>query len=361
MKYYNFLILLCLGHSASIYGQQTVHPDNTIIQGNQCLGIDCTTSESFGFDILRFKENVLRIHFDDASTGSSPKNDWRITVNDVSIGGDEYFAIEDATADRQVFRLEAGAPLNALTVAPNGNLGLGTHDAQQDIHIVSSANPAIRFEQDTSGSNASQVWELSGNEEYFSIKDQSASEAVPFRIAHTAEENTLVVDSLGHVGIGTVNPGYELQVAGDIDISGELTCASDQRLKKDIKPLRSALDKIGKLAPVTYHFRHDEFPEMNLATSIQMGLIAQEVEMVLPELVKENTVVKDLNGEENAIKSVNYLQLIPLLIAGIQEQEKRIELQAKRIEILETELNEFKEMETSPAVNSADQTHLTNF
>lgn len=344
MKYYKFLILLCLGHSASIYGQQTVHPDNTIILGNQCLGIDCTTSESFGFDILRFKENVLRIHFDDASTGSSPKNDWRITVNDVSIGGDEYFAIEDATADRQVFRLEAGAPLNALTVAPNGNLGLGTDNAQQDIHVVSGTDPALRFEQDTSNGDISQVWEIAGNEQYFYIKDQTAAEVIPFRISHTAEENSLVVDSLGHVGIGTADPGSELQVVGDIDISGELTCASDRMLKKDIEPIADALEKIEQLSPVKYLFKNEEFPEMNLATTEQMGLIAQEVEMILPTLVKENTVTRDLDGNEHSMKSVNYIQLIPLLVAGIQEQEKMIEIQEKRIEMLEAERKEFKEI-----------------
>lgn len=327
--------------SISIFAQQTVHLDNTIVVGNQCTGVDCTTSESFGFDIHRYKENILRIHFDDMSTGTSPKNDWRLIINDVSSGGDEYFAIEDATAAKQVFRLEAGAPLYALTVAPNGNLGLGTDEALQDIHIVSANNPGILLEQDTSGGGESQVWEISGNDQSLLFKDHSNAGTVPFRIAQQANENSLVIDTMGNIGIGMANPGYNLQVAGNVDITGELTSASDQRLKKDIEPLRNALHTIALLRPVSYHFRNDEFPDLQLVAAKQMGFIAQEVEKILPELVKENTTSRDAQGRDLKLKSVNYIQLIPLLAAGLKEQQQLIEHMKARIGQLEKEREAF--------------------
>ena len=45
-----------------------VIPDDTIIQGSACIGLDCVNNESFGFDTLRLKENNTRIKFDDTST-----------------------------------------------------------------------------------------------------------------------------------------------------------------------------------------------------------------------------------------------------------------------------------------------------
>jgi hypothetical protein len=60
-----------------------VFATDVIVQGSMCVGIDCATSESFGFDTQRFKENNLRIHFNDTSASASfPSNDWRITIND---------------------------------------------------------------------------------------------------------------------------------------------------------------------------------------------------------------------------------------------------------------------------------------
>ena len=88
-----------------------------IVQGSTCTGFDCTSLESFGFDTLRLKENNLRIHFDDTSNSASfPGNDWRLIANDTTNGGLNRFSIEDATAGRIPFTIEAGAPANSLYV-----------------------------------------------------------------------------------------------------------------------------------------------------------------------------------------------------------------------------------------------------
>ena len=56
---------------------QTIATD-LIVQGSECVGFDCVSSESFGFDTQRYKENNLRIHFNDTSSSASfPSNDWR--------------------------------------------------------------------------------------------------------------------------------------------------------------------------------------------------------------------------------------------------------------------------------------------
>ncbi|MBB6183649.1 YadA-like family protein [Oleiagrimonas soli] len=91
-----------------------VVPDDQIVQGSQCVGVDCVNNENFGFDTLRLKENNLRIDFNDtSSTGSFPTNDWGIVVNDSNNGGANYFMIQDRGADGSasdsVFRIDAGS------------------------------------------------------------------------------------------------------------------------------------------------------------------------------------------------------------------------------------------------------------
>ena len=125
--------------------------DDLIVDGSACVGTDCVDGESFGFDTGRYKENNLRIHFDDTSASASfPGNDWRIVINDTGNGGANYFGIEDATAGIMSFRIEAGAPANSLVVDDGGRVGVGTLTPAVETHIVNGDSPTLRLEQDGS-------------------------------------------------------------------------------------------------------------------------------------------------------------------------------------------------------------------
>lgn len=129
-------------------------------------------------------------------------------------------------------------------------------------------------------------------------------------------------------GNGSTNwAGY---FVGDVYRSGTDNFTSDRKLKDNIKPLSSALEKLMQLKPSTYTFRTDEFKMMNLPKGEQMGLIAQDLEQVLPNLVTNMPEMKiaDKDGKETVtpeFKSVQYISLIPLLIGGLQEQQSIIE------------------------------------
>ena len=125
----NGLIVLDTSEGGSLDGVATdmapadiVQNDDLIVTFSACVGNDCVNGENFGFDTIRVKENNLRIHFDDTSNSASfPANDWRLVANDTNNGGASYFAIEDATAGRIPFRVEAGAPANSLYVEADGD------------------------------------------------------------------------------------------------------------------------------------------------------------------------------------------------------------------------------------------------
>ena len=202
-----------------------VFADDVVAQGSLCVGIDCTTSESFGFDTQRFKENNLRINFDDTSASASfPSNDWRITINDSNNGGSSYFAVQDATANTTPFRISAGAGNNAIYVKDDGQVGLGNANPILELHITDGDSPSIRLEQDGSNGWASRIWDIAGNETNFFIRDVVNSSALPFRILAGAPNDALVLRGNGNVGIGTDGPSQSLHVkSGNVYVeSGSL-------------------------------------------------------------------------------------------------------------------------------------------
>jgi hypothetical protein len=113
-----------------------------------------------------------------------------------------------------------------------------------------------------------------------------------------------------NTGIGTTNPTSKLTVQGDVLVSGVITstdynCSSDINLKENIQPIENPIDKVLNITGVSFDWKENG--------RSSMGVIAQEVERVLPELV---------SGSDS--KTVNYNGLIGLLIEVVKEQQQRI-------------------------------------
>lgn len=204
-----------------------VHLDDVIIQFSLCLGNDCSNGESFGFDTLRLKENNVRIHFDDTSVSASfPRNDWRITINDSGNGGGSYFSIDDATAGRQVFRVDAGAPSNSLYVDAQGDVGIGVANATTDLHVRSGNTPTLRLEQDGSSGFTAQTFDVAANEANFFVRDVTNGSALSFRIEPGADQDSLFIESDNDIGMGTNSPVSALHVrrtAADLGLGSAVT------------------------------------------------------------------------------------------------------------------------------------------
>jgi hypothetical protein len=110
-------------------------------------------------------------------------------------------------------------------------------------------------------------------------------------------------------------------------------CCSDKRYKKDVAAIDSAIDKVSQLQGVTYNWNRSDFPYKFFPESRQIGLIAQDVESIIPEVVQT-----DANG----FKTITYDKLTAVLIEAIKEMKQRIDsqdslikTQNKRIQILE--------------------------
>ena len=97
---------------------------------------------------------------------------------------------------------------------------------------------------------------------------------------------------------------------GSATLSGDLTINSDMRLKSNIISLTGALSKLLEIDGKTYTMKSNE-------KDTKIGLLAQDVLKVFPELVKTE------NNSEGTL-SVNYQGLIPVLINAIKEQQKQL-------------------------------------
>ncbi|TMM51300.1 hypothetical protein [Sulfitobacter sabulilitoris] len=188
--------------------------DDLIVDGSACIGQDCVNGESFGFDTLRLKENNLRIKAQDtSSTGSFPTNDWQLTFNDSSNGGQNKFSIDDIDGGRTPFTIEASAPSNSLYVEDSGQIGLGTSNPVVEAHIVDGDSPTIRLEQDGSSGFTPQTWDIAGNETNFFVRDVTNGSRLPFKIKPSAPTNSLFVNTNGDIGFGTQSPQASVHLA----------------------------------------------------------------------------------------------------------------------------------------------------
>lgn len=191
---------------------QTIAED-LVVQGSGCFGTDCTTTESFGFDTLRLKENNLRIKFEDTSVGAGfAGNDWQVTINDNVTGGLNKFAIEDVTGATVPFTILAGAATNSLFLDAVGHLGLRTATPLLDVHVATADTPAFRMEQTAGSGFAAQTWDIGANEANFFVRDLTGGSRLPFRVRPGAPTSSLDIAASGNVGIGTAAPAAALDV-----------------------------------------------------------------------------------------------------------------------------------------------------
>lgn len=138
------------------------------------------------------------------------------------------------------------------------------------------------------------------------------------------------------------------QFNGDLQCTTAMFCPSDSILKINQMKIENSLSILTQLTPKTFEFDQGNYSHVVLPTGTRMGLIAQEVEPILPQMIKqtyEEAVYDSLGVEihpEMFYKSIDYVGFIPLLIAGINEQQEVIEEQDSIIDALDDRLTELE-------------------
>ncbi|HWR31877.1 MAG TPA: tail fiber domain-containing protein [Chitinophagaceae bacterium] len=242
-----------------------------------------TTAMGF-YNTARAYASVALGRYNDSITGSSPTS-W--------VSTDPVFIIGNGTS--------SVARSNAITVLKNSNTGINTTSPGARLHIVKSGVSGGSFL-----SNASMIIEDNVNS-YLHLSQPNNSEAgILSGNASTTIRNGIVfrADSSIQFWAGGNYTRMTLDKNGNLDIDGVYS-SSDMRLKKNISALQNSLQKILRLNG--YHYN---WIDRSRSSVLQTGVLAQEIEQEMPELVKT---------DEEGVKSVNYSGMIPYLIEAVKE------------------------------------------
>jgi hypothetical protein len=209
------------------------------------------------------------------------------------------------------------------------NIGIGTTNptsklqVQGDVSIASTVGigtviDIVPYDTLNSGTlsfegSAGQLFSITNNltsGSIFSVNDVSGIPSIDVDANGTIQLGPYG----GNIGIGTTNPTETLSVFGNI-LSTEtifatvFTSLSDETQKTDITAITDAIETVKQLNGVKYKWIDNH-------NQPSIGVIAQEIEKVLPEVVTTN---------KNGLKSVSYGNIVGVLIEAIKEQQVRIE------------------------------------
>lgn len=283
---------------------ETFFASDVAATGGVCAGSDCINGESYGLASAKLKENNTRLKFEDTSVAPFPTTDWQLSANDTSSGGANKFFVEDLTAVTIPLTIEGATPNNTLYLDSTGRVGIGTTTPARNLTIADPVSTIIRMEQSAS---PFQAWDVVANNNNFYVRDVN-HEQNPFIIKTSAPYNSLVIDSIGRIGLGVASPAFQIDHSSGARLdAGAWINASSRALKQDIHDLdgKAALEALKAMEPVTFAYKAnpketmvgfiaEDVPDL-VATSDRKGLSAMDVTAVLTKVIQEQQrTIEDL-------------------------------------------------------------------
>jgi len=217
-----------------------------------------------------------------------------------------------------------------LVVRENKNIGIGMEITDGAV-LVKKDNDYIEIDPWV-GSNGTAISFVDNNTTKANLYWHKISQT--FHINSGGASGTSINSNGGHVGIGMLpNSNYILSVKGNAYASGGQWLTSDKQYKKNIITIKNALSGILAIRGVSHEWRTEKYADKGFTDGRHLGVIAQEIEGVFPEVIKDGP-----DGD----KAVAYTGFVPILIEAIKEQQTMIDKMAKKLEALEISLKKNK-------------------
>ncbi len=247
---------------------------------------------------------------------------------------------------------EEFTPESIMTITPNGRVGIGTTNPQALLEVTSQVTcgpitgkyASIVFGEASHASWPGRYSQWTQNLDF--VSDET------WRYRRDGAGAVIMIGGMGGCSspvpdkgvfyLGIANPGTAgntvnltdvllVQSSGmgilkqpgvgvALDVAGTVKCVnvvqtSDLRYKQNVRTVNDALAKVASMRGVTYNWRCGEYPEQNFKQGNQIGLIAQEVQKIVPEVVQT---------DEQGYLAVDYAKVVPLLIEAIKEMNIEI-------------------------------------
>jgi hypothetical protein len=302
-------------------------------------------------DVYRNGAIQHRLH----GNGASVINEQGINVNDFRVESDNQF---------DMFFVDAGT----------NRVGINTSAPTSPVHFITTGeNVWLTYWLNNTTVGAAAQWNHTltgnGNRVAMGVTNYNGSANAASAIIGLSINGTTT--GSGGIGVtGSANNESGTGVEGTLFFSGGYSgwagyfnadvwssgtyFGSDRRLKRDIEPYSGAIETIKKINPVTYYYDTEKYPGIGFDENrLMYGFIAQDIEQVIPEMVKDKLLVLNANEEKSAdmsverktdtFKVVNYSVMIPILTQAVKEQQVIIEAQNQKLEELENLIKELQQ------------------
>jgi hypothetical protein len=350
-------------NGSSLYLNDTHNGHVNIATGGGGLGIGINANLSYKAQLASNFGKGMRIEV----TGTNPASPEGLAVDNQSASGIDKYGIYS-----QSIGLGLGSNWGVVGKAFGGASGY-------KVGVYGEANGSGL--SNTSTGVMGRAFSSAGMNNFGVFGEAAATtEAFNFGVFGTSSGNTLDLGSGANQGIEQMqcefcynlhNGGFGIYGVGNGEAtSGASSWAgffdgdvytynlyyntSDISLKRNISPLNNSLDLLNRLRPVSYNMRTSVDLNAPYSNQLSFGFIAQEMALVLPELVTTFIHPGEVNkdGDEQQLMAINYDGLIPLLTSCIQEQQQKIVsleqlmlLMQQNIEVLNAQLAELQKQQ----------------
>ena len=224
-----------------------------------------------------------------------------------------------AVGEDIIFGYGASASMTEkVRIKGNGNVGIGNNNPIKPLSFPASLGEKILLYPGASGEVGIGVY---GNELRLHCDNPGS------KVSFGTQTNAGVFTELGKF---EQNGAYAMSVFGSIWANGT-TYTSDARYKMEIETLPNALQNLLQLRGTSYFYNTKQFPKNHFAETKQLGVIAQEVEKIYPELV---------STAPDGYKTVNYIGLIPVMIESIKDLKKELDELKKAVNLIKGSLSD---------------------
>ncbi len=350
--------------------------DNTVRVGSGFLAISANGNIGISTVTPSFPLSFAPVLGDKISLWSNSTNSYGFGIQ-----SGELQIHTDISAADIVFGYGSSDPFHeTMRIKGTGNVGIGTSSPTCPLDVTGSllvTGNFVNTSVDGAGvygrcnNTPDQGIGVSGNGGYVGVYGQSGLTGAGYRNGlygfgyngtynfgvyglSISETGTSAYAVYGDaVGDGITWAGY---FVGNVYTTGTYE-SSDRKLKNDIKAVSGALSILNQLSPSIYTYKTDEYSQMHLPEGLHYGLIADEVQLVVPGAVKkaahpaqyENHNMREGKklSDEVEFDAVNYTEMIPILIAAVKEQQVMIEelkIENQKIDLQQLQIDELKKL-----------------